>query len=245
MARRIDLFTLRVAAMAITIAACAPAAVPSAHPPPSAAAASPGPTSRPTPTIAPVIATPPPGTTAWPTRFDVEMHGTYWSAPPVRIPFGITVDEAGWYSGHLHDTFVDLQRFDGITPHQFPNRMLGFGDPDHVRGGGGDVDVAGLTPDAAFDILAGRASLKTGNRATQALFGLHGARLDLHSVTSSNPLFGNGSDNFGLGPELDIRLVLLPRDGRLLVVAVLAAPGDLDGAWDQALPILETVRLAS
>jgi hypothetical protein len=181
---------------------------------------------------------------AWPATFDVEMHGTYWSAPPFRIPFSITVDAAGWYSGHLHDTFVDLQRFDGITPHQFPNRMLGFGDPDHVRGPDGDVDVAGLTPDAALDLLAGRASLKTGGRAPQVLLGLHGARLDLHSVTSSNPLFGNGSDNFGLGPQLDVRLVLLPREGRLFVVAVLAAPGDLNGAWDQALPMLTTVSLA-
>jgi hypothetical protein len=183
--------------------------------------------------------------TRWPATFGVELHGTYWSDPPFRIPFAIRVDEAGWFSGHLDDVFVDLQRFDGMTTHELPNRLLGFGDPDHVRGGDGDVPVTGLGPDAALDLLAGRASLKTSNRAEQSLFGLIGARLDVHSSTNSNPLFGNGTDNFGLGPELDVRLVLLPFRGRLLVVAVLAAPGDLDGAWEHALPILATVRLSS
>ncbi len=181
---------------------------------------------------------------AWPAAFDVALSGTYWSEPPFRIPFAITVGVPGWFSGHLHADFVDLQRFDGITPHTFPNRMLGFGDPDHIRGGDGDVAVAGLTPDAALDLLAGRASLKTSNRAAQSLFGLDGARMDLHSATNSNPLFGAEGGDFGLGPQLDIRLVLLPLHGRLLVVAVLAAPGDIDGAWAQALPMLGTVELA-
>lgn len=172
------------------------------------------------------------------------MAGTYWTSPPFQIPFAITVEEPGWFSGHLHNDFLDLQRFDGITPHQFPNRMLGFADPDTIRGGDGAVDVGGLTPDAAFDLLATRASLVIGNRADVELFGLAGSRLDIHSGTGNNPVFGSEGGNFGLGPELDVRLVLLPRNGRFFVVLVLAVPGDLDDAWDQALPILETVRLS-
>ena len=70
-----------------------------------------------------------------------------------------------------------------------------------------------------------------------------GERLDLHSATNNNPLFGGEAGDFGLGPQLDVRLALLQREDRLLVVAVLAARGDLDGAWDQALPILATVEL--
>lgn len=180
---------------------------------------------------------------ARPTTVDVAVEGTYWSSPPFRIPFAITVDTPGRFAGHLHAEFVDLQRFDGMTQHQFPNRMLGFADPDRFRGVDGPVDVAGLTPDEALDLLAGRASLKTSSREVQELIGLTGARLDVHSATSNNPLFGGEAGDFGLGPELDIRLVVLPLDGRLFVVAVLAAPGDLDGAWDQALPILASVVL--
>lgn len=217
----------RVAAIALTLAACS-AGTPSAEAP------------SPQPTASAALATP--RVQPWPPTFDIELRGTYAVDPPFRIPFTITIDDGGWFSGHLHDTFIDLQRFDGITPHQFPNRMLGFADPDHVRGGT-DVDVSGLTPDAAADLLAGRASLMTSNRVGQRLFGLGGVRIDVHSATNSNPLFGNGADHFGLGPQLDVRMVVLPRDLRLFVVCVLAAPGDLDAAWEQALPILETVGL--
>jgi hypothetical protein len=238
--------------VATLIIGCSPAAIPSGPPTtaasPSAtiapATATPRPTAAPTPPRSPVPS-PPPGAAAWPKAFDVAMDGTYWSTPPFTIPFTITVDEAGWFSGHLHPEFIDLQRFDGMTQHQFPNRMLGFGDPEHIRGNDGDVADTGLTPDAALDLLAARASLATSNRAAVELFGLTGARLDVHSATGNNPIFGGAAGNFGLGPELDIRLVLLPLDGGLLVVAVLAAPGDLEGAWDQALPILETVKLGS
>ena len=252
MARRSILRSVSTAVVAGAIAACSAAEAPSARPTPSAVTASPteGVAGTPPPTAVPTAAPTagavgslPPGMLGWPTTFDVAFSGTYWSSPPFRIPFAITVDDPGWFSGHVHEEFVDLQRFDGITPHQFPNRLLGFGDPDHVRGGDGDVDVAGLTPDAALDLLAARASLTTSNRTPQALLGLDGARIDLHSGTNSNPLFGNGTDNFGLGPQLDIRLVLLPHAERLLVVAVLAAPGDLDGAWRQALPLLGKVKL--
>lgn len=237
----------------VVLAGCSTAAVSTATPataPPASptatatVAASPAATPTRAPTPRPTVPpTPPPGVAAWPKAFDIEMSGTYWSTPPFTIPFTITVEEPGWFSGHLHPTFVDLQRFDGITPHQFPNRMLGFGDPSHFGAAGSPVDATTLTPDAALDLLADRASLTTTNRTPQQLLGLQGARMDLHSATDNNPLFGDPGGNFGLGPQLDVRLVILPRDGRLFVVAVLAAPGDLDAAWEQALPILESVEL--
>jgi hypothetical protein len=235
----------------LAVAACTLGGAPATSPPgptapsPTATATS-GPTTAPSPVVtAAPRATPPPGTTAWPKAFDIEMTGTYWSSPPFTIAFAITIDEPGWFSGHLHPEFTDLQRFDGMTQHQFPNLLLGFGDPEHIRGNDGDVDVAGLTPDTALDLLAARASLTTANRAAVELFGLTGARLDIHTATGSNPIFGGPAGNFGLGPELDIRLVLLPLGGRLLVVLVSATTANLDAAWEQALPLLETVALAS
>jgi hypothetical protein len=236
------------------ISACAPSA-PSAAPSAPAArtsaaaptvAPSAGPSAAPTNAqTAPTITAPPPpsGTLAWPNAFDVELEvATYWSEPPFRIPFSIAVIQPGWYSAHVHEDFFDLLRFDGV-PHQFPTRMVGFADPDQFRGDDGNVAVEGLSPDDALDLLARRASLETTNRSALDMFGIRGARIDLHSGTDSNPIFGTAEGNFGLGPELDMRLVLLPRGGRLFVVVVLAAPGDLDAAWEQALPILETVRL--
>lgn len=231
----------------IALAGCAPAAstAPIASPPTGASAvpsATTGAAGSPTPSPAVPLPSAPPGTTSWPKAFDIELAGTYWSSPPFSIPFAITVEEPGWFSGHLHAEFLDLQRFDGITPHQFPNRLLGFADPDRFRGADGPVAVAGLTPGAALDLLAARASLRTTDRAAVELFGLAGERLDLHSATNNNPLFGGTEGDFGLGPELDVRLVALPRDGRLFVVVVSAPPGEIDAAWEQAMPILETIR---
>jgi hypothetical protein len=239
------------AVLSIALIACSPSAAASASTtaaaPTVSSSAPPSATPAPaTPSAAPTrspLSTPPPGTTAWPGAFDIEVRGTYWSSPPFRIPFEITIDEPGWYSAHLHDDFLDFMRFDD-RPHQFPNRMVGFADPEHVRGGDGEVAIGTLTPEAALELLAARASLATSNAAGQELFGLFGKRMDLHSATNNNPLFGAEGGDFGLGPELDVRLVVLPRADRLLVVLVLAAPGDLDGAWEQALPILETVRFA-
>jgi hypothetical protein len=186
----------------------------------------------------------PSGTAAWPTEFAVEMSpATYFSSPPFIVPFTIEVSEAGWYAGHINPVFIDIQRFDGVEVGSFPTRMLAFGSPQNVRGADGVVPVSGLTPAAALDLLTQRSSVEPGDRAPIELFGLTGERIDLHSDLGNNPLFGTANGDFGLGPELDVRLVALPLDDGLLMVAVLAVAADLEEAWDQALPMLETVEL--
>ena len=59
----------------------------------------------------------------------------------------------------------------------------------------------------------------------------------------NNPIFGTADGDFGIQPELDARLAVLPLDDGLLMVAVLAAADDLDAAWQQAQAILGTARL--
>ena len=151
--------------------------------------------------------------------------------------------QPGWYAGHINAVFIDLQRFDGVAVGSFPTRMLAFGRPENVRGEDGAVPVIGLTPAAAIDLMAARGSVKPGERAAVELFGLQGERIDLHSDLGNNPIFGTADGDFGLGPELDVRLAALPFDDGLLIVGVLAAADDLDAAWEQALAILETVEL--
>jgi hypothetical protein len=121
--------------------------------------------------------------------------------------------------------------------------MIGFGWPEHVRGGDGEVGVAGLTPGAAIDQMTARASITSGNRGPVELLGLAGERIDLHSDLVNNPIFGTADGDFGIQPELDARLAVLPLDDGLLMVAVLAAADDLDAAWQQAQAILGTARL--
>ena len=71
------------------------------------------------------------------------------------------------------------------------------------------MPVAGLTPEAAVDLMIERGSVKAGERAAVELFGLAGERIDLHSDLGNNPIFGTADGDFGLGPELDARLVAL------------------------------------
>ena len=185
----------------------------------------------------------PSGTLAWPTEFLVEMRGRYFTAPPFVIPMTVEIAEDGWYAGHLNPVFVDLQRYDGVEPGGLPSRMIGFGWPENIRGGEGAVPVAGLTPGAAIDQMTDRASIKSGNRAPVELLGLVGERVDLHSDLGNNPVFGTADGDFGIQPELDARLAVLPLDEGLLMVAVLAPADDLDAAWEQARVILEAARL--
>jgi hypothetical protein len=238
------------AAAVILLSACgssttttAPPTTPASATAPTAGPASSAPSAAPT-TVAPSAVPPPAGTIPWPADFAVEMTaGTYFSSPPFVIPLTIEIAEAGWYAGHLNPVFIDLQRYDGVEIGGVPTRMLAFGWPENVRGNDGPVPVAGLTPEAALDLLTDRGSVKPGARADVELFGLEGQRIDLHSDLNNNPIFGTADGDFGLGPELDVRLVALPLDDGLLMVGVLAPADDLEEAWDQALPMLETVEI--
>jgi hypothetical protein len=186
------------------------------------------------------------GVLAWPTAFDTPLEeATYFSSPPFRIPFTLVVGEPGWGTGHLHADFFDLLRFDGVAHEQLPNRMLAFADPDYVIGVHGNVSVATLTPRAALDLLAERPDLTVSTREQVELFGLAGERLNVHSATGSNHVFGGAGGDLGIGPELDTRLAFLPLNGRLLGVLVMAEADDLQAAWDLALRILDTVDLVT
>jgi len=171
------------------------------------------------------------------------LPGTYFSSPPFVIPLTLELTERGWHAGHLNPVFVDLQRYDGVAVGGLPTRMLALGWPDNVRGADGPVPVAGLTPGDALDLLASRGSIRARERRGIELSGLAGERIDLHSDLGNNPIFGTADGDFGLGPELDLRLIAVPyRDG-LLMLSVLAPAADLDAAWQQALPILQSIEL--
>ena len=186
----------------------------------------------------------PSGTLPWPANFAAPLDQARYSlSPPFETPISLAIPEAGWYAGHVHPDFIDLQRFDGVDVGSFPTRMLGFGLPGSIRGVDGAVAAAGLTPAAAIDLLRGPSSIKATNAAAVNLIGLAGERVDLHSDLGSNPIFETSDGAFGLGPELDLRLSVLPLDGGLLVVAVLAPASELEAAWTDGLPILASTKL--
>lgn len=231
------------ATLALLVAACAPPAATVAPTATASVTTSPPPATATPATNAPPSA--PAGALAMPTQFAVELEpGTYFSSPPFELGFIFDVDEPGWFAGHLNDEFFDLQRYEGeamvgVTP----IRMVGFGHPALIRGRTGNVPVSELTPRGAVDLLAARDDLESANVEDVELAGQMGSRLDLHSDQANNPLFGGEDGVFGLGPELDARLIVLPIDEGFLLMIVLAPPGELGDAWEEAQAIFESVEL--
>ena len=227
----------------ILLAACAP--TPTDAPTVTAqATASPTP-----PTTAPATTSPrpslPAGALALPTQFAVELEpATYFSSPPFELGFTFEVDDRGWVAGHLNDEFFDLQLYEGEPAvGVLPMRMVGFGHPAHFRSATGDLAASEPTPREAVDLLAARDDLEAGNVRDMDLAGRPSARVDLHSDRINNPLFGGDDGNFGLGPDLDVRLAVVPLQDGPLVIVVLAPPTELDDAWTETRTILESVDL--
>jgi hypothetical protein len=210
-----------IAFLVVAVMACAPAA-PATTPAPSASPA-------------PAIAFPT-------TTGEVLVSGRYDSQPPFNIPFTFEVPAGGWESMHLHGEFFDIGRFATEERQTAPARWIAFGDPEHVRGSE-DVPDTDLTPAEAAALLAGRTDLTAGEPVPFSLDGREGVRLDLHAPEPNTPIFGGPDGDFGLEPSIDIRIGFLPLENGLLVVFVGAPPNELDAAWEEAQPVLDSVDL--
>lgn len=229
-----------VAALALTIVLSG-CAGPTGSPGPTAGGTAPVPTA---PSTSPSSAPRPSGTRPWPSEFGIDLvPGTYFSSPPFDVPFTLVVGETGWQTGHLHAEFFDLIRFDGLPETDLPAVLFGFAQPTMVRGAGGNEPAAGMTPDAAIDGLATRADIGATNRAAVDLFGRPGARVDLRADVDNTQLFGGPAGNFGLGPDRNLRIAAVAFDGGLLLVLVMAPPGEVEEAWDRVAPILASIVL--
>lgn len=218
MRRRAPAFAIVV--LAAVVQACAPIATP-------------GPTASPSPAPSPL---------AFPRTTGEVVVGRYASDPPFDVPFTFEVPAGGWESMHLHGEFFDIGRFATEERQTAPVRWIAFGHPGHVRGDA-DVPAAGLTPEAAATLLAARDDLTASEAVPFSLAGRDGVRLDLHAPEPDTPIFGGPDGAFNLEPSIDIRLGIVPLDDDLLLVFVGAPPGELDAAWDEAEPILESVDL--
>lgn len=232
------------AAACLLLAACAagpsPApATPSGSSSPSLSSAPLAPTAGARPTAAPA----PSGYLAVPTAFGVELTpGLYWSAPPFDLGFPFEVDQTGWVAGHLNGEFFDLQRHEGTPGGSLPLNMVGFGLPLTIQGAT-DIPVEELTPAAAVAVLEARTNVETTNVTELELFGRQAVRVDLHAPNDSTPVLAGDNGTFAMSADKDVRLAFIPLDGALLIALVQSAPDNLEAAWAEALPILESAVL--
>jgi hypothetical protein len=242
---------LSLGALLVVVAVLAGACQASATPPPSpgvTSAPSPAasglpsgdPTGAPRPTPVPA----PSGVLLLPTTFAVALEpGTYWSSPPFDLGFAFEIPEPGWVSGHLNAEFTDIQQHEGEpVAGVLPERIIGFGHPRQIHGTA-IVDASGLTPAEAVDLWVERTDIETANQVQLELLGGDAVRVDVHAPVPMLPLFGGDDGTFRLDDALDVRIVVIAVEDGLFLATVHAPAADLEAAWDQALPTLESIDL--
>jgi hypothetical protein len=185
----------------------------------------------------------PSGTLSLPKTFAARLEpGMYWSAPPFDLGFAFEIAQEGWVAGHLNPEFVDIQQFEGTPGQDLPKRIVGFAHPLQIHGTT-IVESADLTPAEAIDLWVQRTDVETANVTEIQLLGGNAVRADVHAPVSMLPLFGGDDGIFRLDTAFDVRIVAIAVDGGLFLASVHAPAGELEDAWRQALPILESIRL--
>jgi hypothetical protein len=123
-----------------------------------------------------------------------------------------------------------------------PERIIGFAHPLQIHGTA-VVDAADLIPADAVDLWVERSDIETANRAELELLGGNAERVDVHATAPMLPLFGGDDGTFRLDTSLDVRIVVIAIDDGLFLATVHAPASDLEAAWSQALPILESIDI--
>ena len=189
-------------------------------------------------------ATPPEtGVLPFPTRRAVPLdQARYAASPPFDLALTFETPDDGWESLHLLGEFTDIARFDGVPRSGPPSRWIAFGHPARIHGET-DVDAAGLTPAEIADHLRDRDDLETTEPTPFSVAGLDGVQLDLRAPSRDTAIFGGPAGNLSLEPSRDARMGIVVAGEEPLLVLVFAPPEELDDAWNEAQPVLESVAL--
>ncbi len=169
------------------------------------------------------------------------MPGRYSSQPPFSIAFTFDVPSDGWESGHLHGEFFDVLQLDAPG---VPSRWIAFARPNLIHGAT-DAPAAGLSPQESIATIATLEGLEVSPSTPFEIGGLTGVTSDLHVTGGQVALFGGEAGDFGFNGDLDLRLGIVPFDGTLLLVLVMAPAPELDAAWTEAAPLLDSVEFAA
>ena len=241
---------LAIALVAFVTTACA--AAPAAPSPtlgraasPSASPAAPV-TLRPTlavtlgPTTAPTTA---PTAMEFPIVSDIELEpGRYSSSPPFDLAFTFEVPaDEGWHSAHLHGEFLDIIRFDD-TGSRVPHRWLAWAHPTTIHGAS-SAPAAGLDAAQMLDRLASNTDLEATSQAPFRFAGLEGVQIDVTPLIASVELFGGPAGDFVLQSDHVARVSAVTVGDEPLLVMLMAPPGELNAAWTETAPILDSVEL--
>ncbi len=184
---------------------------------------------------------PEPSAQPFPTASDVVLGAQtlYSSAPPFDIPFSFVIPDSGWRSAHLHGEFLDVMRFD-VAGSSSPTRWVAWAHPTTIIGAT-SAEAADLDPASAAALIGSHLGVSASATAPMTFAGLTGVRADFVADLPNTHVFGGPAGNFGLEPAYTARIGFFEMADELLLVLSLAAPAEVEAAWQEAQPILESV----
>ena len=202
--------------------------------------------SAPTPSPSPIVTGPPtPSATPtdppidFPTDSAIDLEpGRYSSQPPFAIDFTFEIFEPGWGSGHLNQEFFDV-----LMPARIgvmPDRWVAFALPETLHGAD-EVSVEGLSPAQAVVNFAANDDWTVSEPRNYTIDGRYGMFVDISVDAPGSVLFAVGTDRLQLDPAYDVRVIAVPHEGGLLLVLAMAPDGEVDEAWADSQPIIESI----
>lgn len=205
------------------VAACAsPTATPTSVPTTTVAA---------TTTLAPRLAFPPE------TAVSLEA-GRYSSQPPFDVAFSFAIPVEGWGTAHHHGEFLDVMQ--PVALGVSPTRWVAFARPQVIHGAE-DVDAAGLAPLEVVAAFASRGDIDIGQAEAYSIDGIEGLLVDMSTDQPDVKPFGGEAGDLQLDPAYEARTIIVTVDGAPLLVMVFGRLGELEEAWADSRPIVDSI----
>ncbi len=169
-------------------------------------------------------------------------HARYAAAPPFDLRLTFTTPGQDWETLHLLGEFTDVVRWAGASRDGPPMRWIAFAHPTRIRGDT-DVPAAGLDAAGVAALLTERDDLEATDPEPFSVAGVDGVRLDLHAQRPDTIIFGGPGGELGMEPSRSTRVGIVVVEEEPLLIFVFAPPDELEQAWDEAGPLLDSVEL--
>ena len=109
---------------------------------------------------------------------------------------------------------------------------------------GPPLGLPAASPQQAVALLRQNEGLAIVDERPVEILGRWGIQVDIVASHADTPVLGEGGAFLGLGPDSDLRLLLLQADEGILAVGLLSPVGELERWVADAQPVVESVLLA-
>ncbi len=165
--------------------------------------------------------------------------GRYSSQPPFDVPFSFEIPVDGWGTAHHHADFLDI--IQPVSVGVSPTRWVAFARPE-VLYGIEDIPADGLTPADVVAVFDGRSDMEVGEPRPYEIDGLAGLVFEMSTDQTDVEPFGGPGGDLQLDPAYETRTIAVSVDGAPLLVIVFAPRGEMEDAWADSKPVVDSIR---